>query len=383
VIEPKPKINFTGERFLVWYSLSGYSEEDARTIAQFICVEETIEYPHELVAPGEFHDQMVGQIEEFQVLNQSQFSLRISYPIEATGFELPQLLNVIYGNITYTPGVRVESIQLSQTLEGIFKGPRFGIQGIRDLVKVPKRPLISTAIKPMGLSPAQLAEMAYQCALGGIDIIKDDHGLSDQSYCPYRERIPRCVEAIQKANQETGFNSLYFPAVNGPMEEFFEKAHYVKEQGVDGMMLMPAFHGLDTARMLADDDNLALPIMFHPGFMGTYRLVPEFGLSPYVIHGQLPRLFGADISIFPHFEGRFAPPKKECKEALDGTAVPMGQIKAVFPSPGGGVKPEYVKEIRDFYGNDVICLAAGNLHRMGPDLIQNSKIFRQQAEQAV
>jgi ribulose-bisphosphate carboxylase large chain len=228
-----------------------------------------------------------------------------------------------------------------------------------------------------------MAEMAYQCAFGGIDIIKDDHGLSDQDYCPYRERIPRCVEAVQRANQKTGDSSLYFPAVNGRMEEFLEKVQFVKDQGADGMMLMPGFSGLDMARSLAEDDSVGLPIMFHPGFMGIYRSSPDVGLSPFVIHGQLPRLFGADISIFPHYEGRFAPPREECQAALDGTGVKMGRIKQTMPSPGGGVKPEYVKEMVDFYGADLICLAAGNLHRLGPDLVKNSQVFRREAEQAV
>jgi ribulose-bisphosphate carboxylase large chain len=362
MIKPNPEVQFSGERFLVWYTLSGYNEEDARMIAKFICVEDTIEYPHELVAPGDYHDLMVGQVELFDALENSKYQVKISYAVETTGFELPQFLNVVYGNITFIPGIRV---------------------GIRDLMGVYDRPIISTAIKPMGLSTTQLAEMAYQCALGGIDIIKDDHGLSDQTFSPYRERIFRCVEAVQKANQSTGNKSLFFPAVNGRMEEFIEKAHFAKEQGADGIMLMPAFCGMDMVRMLAEDDSLGLPIMSHPGFYGTYHSVPEFGISQFVLNGQLPRLFGADISIFPHYVGRFAPSQEQCRAAADGTEVEMGPIKASLPSPGGGVKPEYVKDMSKFYGKDVICLAAGNLHRMGPDLVENSRVFRQMAEEAI
>lgn len=383
MIEPNPKINFSGERFKIWYSLNGYSEEDARGIASFICVEDTIEFPHELVAPGEYHDQMVGQVEKFEIQTEDRFMVKISYAVETTGLEIPQLLNVIYGNITFVRGIRVEKLELSPSILAAFKGPRFGRQGIRDLLGEPQRPLISTALKPMGLSPDQMAEMAYQCALGGIDIIKDDHGLSDQAYCPYRERIPRCVEAISRANSESGYRSLYFPAVNGRMEELYEKAHFAKESGADGMMLMPAFTGLDTARMLAEDDSLGLPIIFHPGFFGTYRRSPEFGISPSVLNGQLPRLTGADITIFPHHAGRFAPPEKESRQIVNATKEEMGSYLPILPSPGGGVKPEFVKDMTSFYGPDVLCLAAGNLHRMGPDLTENSRVFRQRAEEAL
>lgn len=383
MINPNPPVSFSGERFLVWYTLNGYTEEDAKAMASFICVEDTIEFPHDLVAPGEFHDQMVGWVESFELKSKDRYLIKISYAVETSGFELSQLMNVIYGNITFVPGIRVEKLELPTSLLAAFKGPRYGRQGIRDLLGEPIRPLISTALKPMGLSPSQMAEMAYLCALGGIDIIKDDHGLSDQVYCPYRERIPRCVDAIKKANSETGLRTMYFPAVNGRMEEFWEKAHFAKESGADGMMLMPAFCGMDTARMLAEDDSLALPIIFHPGFFGTYRRSPDFGISPYVLNGQLPRIIGADITIFPHYAGRFAPPQEECRQAVDGTVVKMGSYKPIMPSPGGGVKPEFVKEMAAFYGPDVVCLAAGNLHRLGPDLAENSRIFRQQAEAAI
>ncbi|MCK5347579.1 MAG: ribulose 1,5-bisphosphate carboxylase large subunit, partial [Candidatus Heimdallarchaeota archaeon] len=79
MIKPNPEVQFSGERFLVWYTLSGYNEEDARMIAQFICVEDTIEYPHELVAPGDYHDQMVGQVELFNALDNSKHQVKISY----------------------------------------------------------------------------------------------------------------------------------------------------------------------------------------------------------------------------------------------------------------------------------------------------------------
>ncbi len=383
MIQPNPPVQFSGERFDVWYSLNGYSAADAEGIARFICVEDTIEFPHELVAPGEFHDLMVGRVESFEEVEAGRYLTRISYAVETTGFEIPQLLNVIYGNVTFIPGIRVEKVDFSASILKAFKGPRYGRKGIRDLVGEPSRPLISTALKPMGLSPEQLAEMAYQCALGGIDIIKDDHGLSDQEYCPFRERIPRCVEAVQRANQETGYKALYFPAVNGVMEEFWEKAQFAKDNGADGAMLMPAFCGIDTARRFAEDDDLALPVLHHPGFYGTFRLSREFGIAPSVLNGQLPRICGADITIFPHHAGRFAPPAEECREIVNATQDPMGDLKPVLPSPAGGVKPETVNDMAAFYGVDVLCLAASNLHRMGPDLVENSRIFREQAEQAI
>ena len=50
----------------------------------------------------------------------------------------------------------------------------------------------------MGLSATDLAELAYRFALGGIDLIKDDHGLTNQPFCPFEERVRRCAEAVAR-----------------------------------------------------------------------------------------------------------------------------------------------------------------------------------------
>ena len=38
--------------------------------------------------------------------------------------------------------------------------------------------------------------MAYDFAKGGIDLIKDDHGLANQNYAPYEERVRACCAAV-------------------------------------------------------------------------------------------------------------------------------------------------------------------------------------------
>ena len=71
------------------------------------------------------------------------------------------------------------------------------------------RALTCSALKPQGLCPAGLAGIAYELALGGIDFIKDDHGLADQAYSPFAERVEACAGAVRRANRETGFRTHY------------------------------------------------------------------------------------------------------------------------------------------------------------------------------
>ena len=376
--EEKP-LNLSGDRFVVTYQVGGENEAEAREMADFIRVEQTIEYPYELVAPGEIRDCITGQIEAISRKGEGQYLVDISYAVESVGADLPQTLNVIYGNISFIPGVLVTKLAFPENFLKNFKGPRYG-RSLRNLVGIEERPLISTALKPIGLNSVQLAEMAYQCALGGLDIIKDDHGLSFQQFAPFHERVPRIVESIQKANEETGYRTIYFANISGPVDQILENAWFAKQAGVDGLMLLPGLYGLDLFRHMAEDDDLGLPMMFHPGFMGIYRCQLDSGIAPFVLHGQISRLCGADITIFPHFGGRFSPPLETSLGAAEGTAVPMGQLKENLPCPGGGVKPDSFGEMMAFYGKDSVFLAAGNLHRYAEDLTDASRAFRQIAD---
>jgi ribulose-bisphosphate carboxylase large chain len=54
----------------------------------------------------------------------------------------------------------------------------------------------------------------------------------------------------------------------------------------------------------------------------------------------------------------------------------MGHIKAIFPSPGGGMSLDKIPEMLEVYGHDVIFLIGGGLFKQGPDLIENCRYFR-------
>ena len=171
------KVDLSGERFQVWYRIQG-DESIALEKARALCIEQTVEFPFDLLPPGDIPDQIVGQVRSNKALGRDLFEVEITYPLEITGFELTQFLNVLFGNSSLKPGVRVQKIDLPESLLAAFKGPRFGVGGLRELLQVPDRPILCTAIKPMGLSATDMGDLCYQFALGGIDIIKDDHALA-------------------------------------------------------------------------------------------------------------------------------------------------------------------------------------------------------------
>ncbi len=373
-----PSSLFSGNRFSVVYRIYG-DEKEARLKVEDICIEQTVEFPADEVPEGIIRDRIFGRIESFERYDRESFKAVVSYAVEIAAGELTQLLNVIFGNSSIKPGIRVEHLDLSGSLLGKFKGPRFGREGLRKLVNAPKGPLLATAVKPMGLSCPELADLAYQFALGGMDIIKDDHGLTNQCCSPFEERVKRCAEAVHRANKETGRTSLYIANITAPNSEVIKRVRTAKKAGADGLMAAPGLIGFDLMRELADDDSIGLPIMTHPALQGSF-VTGQGGMSHGVIFGQLARIAGADATIFPNFGGRFSFSREECKEIVEGTVVTMGHMKSIFPAPGGGMSLERVPDMLETYGQDLIFLIGGGLFKHGPDLVENCRYFRKMVE---
>jgi len=369
-----------GERFSVTYRLTG-DEALAQAKAHDICFEQTVEFPAELTPAGDIREQIVGHIASFERVAENHFDVMIDYAVETTGFELTQFINVLFGNSSLKPGIRVEKFDLPPALLEKFRGPRFGCAGWRALLRVPQRPLLATALKPLGLGPRALADLAYQFAVGGIDIIKDDHGLADQPFCPFAERVARCAEAVARANRETGMQCLYMPNVTAPADRVLANARLAKQVGAGAALLAPGITGLDTLRLLADDDAIALPLMAHPALQGSFVVNADSGISHYALFGQLARLAGADASVFPNVGGRFSFSRAECAAIVAGTQAPMGHLKTIFPTPGGGMNLARVDDMLELYGKEVIFLVGGGLHTHGPDLVANCRDFRKMVQE--
>jgi ribulose-bisphosphate carboxylase large chain len=235
----------------------------------------------------------------------------------------------------------------------------------------------------MGLSPPELADLAHRLALGGMDLIKDDHGLADQPFCPFGERVERCGEAVRKANRTTGLRTIYLPNVTAPADEIDRRVEIARAAGAGGLLVAPGIVGLDTMRRISADDSVALPVLSHPAFQGSFTAHPHQGLSHRALYGMLNRLAGADAVIFPNHGGRFSFTPEQCRDLVLGTEIDMRGIKPIFPVPAGGMSLQRVPELLEFYGKEAILLVGGDLHRRGPDLVESCREFRRLVEAPV
>lgn len=368
--------DISGSRIFVTYRIAG-GEKDALASARDICFEQTVEFPDKLIPSDFIRNNVVGKIEQFTPDNAGGFKAIISYAQETAAKELTQLLNLVFGNISIKAGIRVCDIVFPKAFLSGFKGPRFGRKGLRELLSVSGRPLLCAALKPMGLSSCELAELAYECALGGIDIIKDDHGLTNQCFASFQERVKLCAEAVMTANRKTNQKCIYAANVTAPFDEIYKRVEFAKQCGAGAVMIAPGITGFDTMRAIAGDDSIGLPIFSHPAFLGTYLINPDAGISHYVLLGLLNRLAGADAVIYPNYGGRFPFTRRDCEEIIAGTSVDMEHIPLIFPVPGGGISLDKLPELIKFYGQEVIFLIGGGLFTRGDDFIENCRYFRE------
>ncbi|MDR1964724.1 MAG: hypothetical protein LBQ50_13195 [Planctomycetaceae bacterium] len=369
----------SGNRFIVIYRLSG-DETTARNRATDICAEQTVEFPVRLLPSGVMPEKIVGRIEQFERKDETSWLATISYADEIAAGELTQFLNVVFGNISIKQGIQVVALRPSQGILDKLPGPRFGIAGIRQLVKVPKRPPLFTALKPMGLSAQNLARLAGQFAEGGIDIIKDDHGLSDQCFAPFEERVSCCAAAVQEVNSRLGRNAIYVPNITAPIELFFDRAIRAKELGAGGLMVTPGLVGLDSLRYLAQI-QLGLPIIVHPAFIGSYAVNPQ-GICCRVLFGTLMRLAGADATIFPNYGGRFPLSQEDCMEIVTASRENLGTMPPIFPCPAGGMELKNIQDMVQNYGNDMLVLIGSGLFSNSNNLISNCQRFLEEIEKS-
>jgi len=357
-------------RFTVTYFVRAADEAEAKARALDIALEQTVEIPRSVVPKGYVEDEILGRLESLQKDTEGRpgFLAAISYSEDDVGGDFLQFLNIVFGNSSIKPGLKVEDIGLSPGLLALCTGPRHGIAGLRTRAGIGEKPLLMSAIKPVGLSTAQLARLAHDFALGGMHFVKDDHGLVDQKTAPFDERLKACIEAVGEANAKSGARTSFVPNITGPVTAIIERAKQAQERGAGGVMIAPALAGYDIVRTLAADPDFSLPIVSHPAFSGANVISPDCGFSHRAFFGTLHRLMGADAVVYPNFGGRFGFTRAECQSIARQCAVDMGGPKAIIAAPGGGMTFARLPEMRDAYGKDVMYLIGGAL-LSEPDLV--------------
>ena len=322
--------------------------------------------------------------------NGQYYNIKVAYPFDL--FEphnVPQIMSSIAGNIfgmKIIKELRLEDINIPSALMKSFKGPRFGIAGVRKVLNVKKRPLLGTIVKPkLGLNTKDHAKVAYEAWVGGCDIVKDDENLSNQKFNSFENRVIKTLDAADRAKSETGERKAYMPNVTAETEEMIRRAEFIKEHGGTYAMidiLTAGWSGLQTLR----DADIGLIIHAHRAGHAAFTR-GRHGISMLTI-AKLARLIGVDQIHIGTVVGKMVGGKEvhEIEEEIEKNII-KGRghilsekwinIKPVFAVCSGGLHPGHVPSLIKMLGNDIIIQMGGGIHGHPNGTIDGARAARQ------
>src|SRR5205809_3045583 len=189
-------------------------EDRARAIA----VEQSVEMPVSAIEDDYVLSKIVGRVVAIEPREEGIFDVRIALAAETVGQDPGQLVNMLFGNTSIHDDVVLHDAEIPAELMKWFGGPRHGLSGLRQKVGARDRALTCSALKPQGLPPEKLAALAEKFARGGVDYIKDDHGLADQAYSPFAARVQAIAPALRAVEQAIGHAARYVPSLSGDLD---------------------------------------------------------------------------------------------------------------------------------------------------------------------
>jgi 2,3-diketo-5-methylthiopentyl-1-phosphate enolase len=312
------------------------------------------------------------------------YFVQIGFPIINLRPQIPMLLTTVIGNISITHGLKLVDVAFPKTWLQGFKGPKFGIDGLRKLLKVPERPLLNNMIKPCTGHTAKVgAGLLYEAAVGGCDVVKDDELISNPVFNTLEERVVTYMEALDRANSEKGEKTLYTINITNKFPEMFEYADRVLELGANALMINFCAAGFEAMRQLAEDPSIKVPILGHMDFAGAYIGGEWTGLNSLIVFGKFPRICGADTVVIPAPYGKAEILDERYETNLKALRFPYQHIKPTLPMPSGGITQGMVEKCIKDAGTDILIGSGGGIHSHPDGPRDGAVAFRQAIDAAM
>jgi ribulose-bisphosphate carboxylase large chain len=295
----------------------------------------------------------------------------ISWPLENVGPSLPNLLPMLFGNLSELvelSGIRLLDFELPDTYVAACPLPRFGIDGTRMLAAVPTGPIVGTIVKPsVGLSPRETADLVSLLAVAGIDFVKDDELMASPPYSPLEQRVELVMQAIDEAAARTGRKVMFAFNITGEVDEMRRRHEVVVNAGGTCVMISLNAVGLTGFSALAAE--AAVPIHGHRNGWGMLTRAPLLGIE-FTAYQRLWRLAGVDHLHVNGLASKFWEPDDSIVRSALACLTPIrtdtDRAMPVFSSgQWGGQAPATYAGLKSV---DLIYLAGGGImaHPSGP-----------------
>lgn len=310
--------------------------------------------------------------------------VKIGFPHVNFGNQIPMLLTTVFGNVAAQGRIRLLDVEFPRKYLAQFKGPKYGIDGIRKIINVYDRPLLNNMIKPCtGITPEVGAKLAYEAAVGGCDFIKDDELIGGGViYSKIEDRVKSFMKALKRADEEKGEKTLYTVNITDRFDRMLENAKRAIDAGANALMVNFLTAGFGAVQALAEDPNINVPILGHEDFLGALMGSPYNGVSSPVI-AKLARLSGLDATLAVTPFGKHPWLTEKATRWIQVLRANMGNIKPSLPLLGGGIFTGTVPVHVDAFGNDCIIGVGGAIHGHPMGATAGARAFRKAIDAAI
>lgn len=306
--------------------------------------------------------------------------VKIAYPLALwEEGNAAQLLSGIAGNVFGMKALdrlRLIDASLPPGYLRHFKGPHFGMEGIRDMMKVRGRPLTGAVPKPkVGFTAEEHAEAGYETWMGGFDFVKDDENLTSQSFNRFDDRVRAMAKMRDRAEQETGDVKSAFINITAETEVMKQRAKMLADYGWNYAMIDVVVAGTAAVATLRDYcSDLGLAIHAHRAMHAAFDRDERHGITMQFL-AKMMRLVGVSQIHTGTAVGKLVGTRAEATvladvlrekhtNAVDHMALDQdwGSIRSAFPVSSGGLHPGLVPDVLDIYGTELVLLVSGGIH---------------------
>ncbi|OQW91140.1 MAG: hypothetical protein BWK79_17675 [Beggiatoa sp. IS2] len=379
------------KHFLATYYIE--SKQDLRQVAETIADIESTGQWLGTGQPTELYLQCRAEVGAIREHAPGQGEIDILFPIINLNLEeaaFPGLWLTMIGGGTHAliayEKSRLLDFKLPAHVLPYFPGPAFGVEGTRRWLGVnAEELLIGTIVKPTsGLTPAEVAQICYQAACGGIHFIKDDEKMLNPAYCPLKERVQAVSEALKRAEDQTGRKVLYAPHITTTPEHLLDNAQIALENGASALMINFFAAGFNSLETLRRQISRSVPIYAHCGGKEAFGRAVGQGVDPVAV-ARFVRLLGADYFRVSAVGGYLVGARPhEVKQLAQVMSEDMGPIKPMLTAVSGGLNPRTLAANLEIFGSNALMLAGTGIttHPLGVNagtiaLNQATEAFKQ------
>jgi ribulose-bisphosphate carboxylase large chain len=244
----------------------------------------------------------------------------------------------------------VLDMQFPPEAHSYFRGPKFGISGIREFTGVYNKPILGGIVKPkIGIDSNTLLEMVKEMVDGGVNFIKEDEIMSNPSFCKLEDRVPKIMNYLHDKDV------IYSVCVNSDSPYLLDRVKRVYEFGGNSIHVN-FWSGLGSYKAIRDMD---LPLFLHFQKSGDKILTNkahDFHIDWKVIC-DLAGLMGVDFIHAGMWGGYMSDNEKELKQVIS-----ILHNRGSLPALSCGMHPGLVTAINDRFGIDYMANVGGAIH---------------------